>query len=84
VPVVRVPMLTGTDNINSGSVDYSKFGLLIDPSNIIVGWHRIVKTEQWRDPREGVTSLIISCRVDVKLAVPDMGVLVYNNNIVVS
>jgi hypothetical protein len=78
IPVVDVPMLSGTDTINSGSVNYANFAFLYDPQNLIVGWHRRVRVERWRDPREGVTSFLPSLRYDVKFAVPDFGVLAYN------
>ena len=78
IPVREVPMMSGTDTINSASVDYSKFAVLTNPQNIIVGFHRRVKVEKFRDPREGVTSFIVTCRADVKVANPEAVVLAYN------
>lgn len=78
VPMVQVPLLTGADTINSGAIDYGKFAFLIDPKNLIVGWHRKVKVERFRDPREGSTSFIITARVAFALSDPSSGVLLYN------
>jgi len=78
IPVKEVPMMSGTDTINGASVDYSKFAILVNPQNIIVGFHRRVKVEKFRDPREGATSIIVTCRADVKLADPEAIVLAYN------
>lgn len=78
IPVRGVPLMTGTDEINAASVDYSKFAILIDPQNLIVGFQRRVRVERFRDPREGATSIVISLRVDFKVALPDAAVLAYN------
>jgi HK97 family phage major capsid protein len=78
IPVVGVPMLSGTDQINGSNVDYSTFAILAHPQNIIFGFHRQVRIEQWRDPREGVTSFLPSVRFDVKIADPEGCVLAYN------
>jgi len=78
IPVKEVPMMSGTDTINAAAVDYNKFALLTHPQNIIIGFHRRVRIEKFRDPREGVTSFIVSCRADVKLADPGAVVLAYN------
>lgn len=78
IPVVDVPMMSGTDTINGANVDYSKFLILTHPKNIIFGFHRKVRIERWRDPREGVTSFLPSVRFDVKIADPEAVVLGYN------
>jgi len=78
IPVVDIPLLAGTDTINTGAVDYSKYAFLTHPQNIIVGWHRRIRVEKFRDPREGVTSFLPSLRVDVAMADPDFGVLAFN------
>lgn len=78
IPIVDIPMLSGTDLINTANIDYGKFMMLIHPQNIIAGWHRRVRVEQFRDPREGVTSFLPSLRFDVDVADPDFGVLAYN------
>lgn len=78
IPVREVPLMSGTDTINGASVDYSKFAILMDPQNLIVGFQRRVRVERWRDPRDGVTSFVISLRVDFKIAIPDYAVLAYN------
>lgn len=76
IKVVGVPLLSGTGTINTVSTDYTTFGWLIDPTNIIYGWHRRVRLERWRDPREGATSFIPSVRFDVKIADPNAAILV--------
>jgi HK97 family phage major capsid protein len=78
IPVVGVPMMSGTSTIGGSSVDYSKFAILIHPQNIIFGFHRQVRVERWRDPREGATSFLPSVRFDVKIANPEAAVLAYN------
>lgn len=44
--------------------------LLANPMNLYAGFHRAMKFETWRDPREGATSFIVTARVDAKIAVP--------------
>lgn len=43
--------------------------LLSNNANLYAGYHRAMKFETFRDPREGATSFIITCRVDPKVAV---------------
>ncbi|MEM4408592.1 MAG: phage major capsid protein, partial [Candidatus Caldarchaeum sp.] len=52
--------------------------LLIQPSNIYIGFHRRVQLERFRDPREGVTSFVVSTRTDVKIAVVDASAIAIN------
>jgi len=80
IPVVGVPMLSGQGSINSTAVYYDRFMILTHPKNIIFGFHRKIRVEQFRDPREGVTSFIPSVRFDVQFADPAAAVLVYNAN----
>jgi HK97 family phage major capsid protein len=47
----------------------SGFIQLIQPSNIYIGFNRKIKLERFRDPREGVTSFIVTVRGDVKIPV---------------
>ena len=77
IKTVEIPILTGTDFINNAAVDYDTFGLLADPKNFIVGWQRKIRIEKWRDPREGATSFVPSCRVDITLAEPNAMVFAY-------
>jgi HK97 family phage major capsid protein len=81
IPVRAVPLMSGTDTINSASVDYGKFVLLVDPQNLIAGFQRRIRVERYRDPREGVTSFVVTLRCDVKIADPEFGVLAYNVNL---
>ena len=75
IPVVPVPLLSGTGTVNSVTVNYDRFAILTHPKNIIFGWHRKVKVERFRDPREGATSFCVSLRYDAKYAIPDAVVL---------
>jgi HK97 family phage major capsid protein len=75
VPIVGVPLLSGIDDVNGSEVDYSTFAWLTDPKNTIFGWHRRVRIERFRDPREGATSFLPTVRFDVKHADPSYGVL---------
>lgn len=43
--------------------------LLTRNKNLYAGYHRGMKFETFRDPREGATSFLISCRVDAEIAV---------------
>jgi HK97 family phage major capsid protein len=52
--------------------------LLANHNNLYAGYHRAMKFETWRDPREGATSFIVTARVDAKVAVPT-AVAVANN-----
>jgi HK97 family phage major capsid protein len=78
IPIVEVPLLSGTSVINTATVDYGKFAILIHPSNIYVGFHRRVRIERWRDPREMCTYFIPSVRFAVMIADPAAAVLAYN------
>jgi HK97 family phage major capsid protein len=76
--VVGVPNLYGTDNINSSAFDYGKAGLFVDPTNIVLGFQRRIRFETFRDPREGAPSLIVTTRLDVKIADPNAAVYVHS------
>jgi len=78
IPVREVPVATGSDNVNTVSVNWERFALLVDPMNLIVGWHRRVRIEKWRDPREGATSFVVSARCDTKYGDPSAGVLAFD------
>lgn len=78
IPIIAVPNMSGTDTIDEAAIDYSKFIFLTDPQNVVVGWHRKVKIEKFRDPRDGATSILPSCRVDAKFADPDAASYAYD------
>ncbi len=52
--------------------------LLSNRNNLYAGFHRAMKFETWRDPREGATSFIVTARVDAEVAVPNATALAYN------
>jgi hypothetical protein len=61
--------------ITAGSPDTSSI-LLCARQNLYAGYHRHMKFETYRDPREGATSFIVTARVDAKIAVPTATVCV--------
>lgn len=63
--------------IASGAPDTSSI-LLTASQNLYAGFHRHMKFETWRDPREGATSFIVTARVDAKVAVPTATVTSYD------
>lgn len=78
IPIVPVPLMTGVSSIAGTTINYDNFAVLTHPQNLYVGWHRRIRVERWRDPREGATSFIPSLRVDAKYADPHFGVLASN------
>jgi HK97 family phage major capsid protein len=82
-------MLTGTGELRYQSikvVGVPSFGitankssiLLANRNNLYAGYHRNMKFETWRDPREGATSFIVTARVDAKVAVPEATAVAYD------
>jgi len=63
-----VPAPSFDAGITAGSPDTCTI-LLSSSQNLYAGYHRAMKFETFRDPREGATSFIITCRVDPKVAV---------------
>jgi hypothetical protein len=81
IPVKDVPLMGGTDTINSVAIDYGQYAFLTPPSNIVCGFQRKVRIEKWRDPREGATSFLPTVRFDVDWANPEASIMAYNINI---
>jgi HK97 family phage major capsid protein len=52
--------------------------LLAHRSNLYAGFHRAMKMETYRDPREGATSFVVTARVDAQVAVPEATVIAYD------
>lgn len=75
VPVVPIPLMTGVSTVDGAEINYDNFVILTHPLNLYVGWHRRIRVERWRDPRDGATSFLPSLRVDAKYADPSFGVL---------
>lgn len=75
IPVVSIPLMTGISTVAGAAIDYDDFVILTHPLNLYVGWHRRIRVERWRDPREGATSFLPTLRFDVKYADPSFGVL---------
>jgi hypothetical protein len=65
-----VPAPSFDAGIAAGSPDTCTI-LLSANSNLYAGYHRAMKFETFRDPREGATSFIITCRVDPEVAIID-------------
>lgn len=78
VPVVPIPLMTGVSSVAGSTINYDNFVILTHPLNLYVGWHRRIRVERWRDPRDGATSFLPSLRVDAKYADPAFGVLASN------
>lgn len=57
--------------------------LLTNHNNLYAGYHRAMKFETWRDPREGATSFIITARVDAKVAVPTATAIAYGVDVAI-
>lgn len=55
--------------------------LLSRDKNLYAGYHRGMKFETFRDPREGATSFILTCRTDAKVAVPNATVAATSVNV---
>lgn len=64
VPVVPTPLLSGTD---VGSQNFGRVAFCTDPKNIIFAWHRRIRIEKFRDPREGVWSFLPTVRFAAKV-----------------
>jgi len=70
VQIVGVPAFPVVNNTG-------KF-LLANTQNLYAGFHRAMRFETYRDPREGVTSFIITARVGAAVAVPEATVVAYD------
>jgi len=78
IPVVPIPLLTGVSTIAGAEIDYDNFAILTHPQNLYVGWHRRIRVERWRDPRDGATSFLPTLRFDTKYADPGFAVLAHD------
>jgi hypothetical protein len=75
IPVVPIPLMTGVSTIDGAEIDYDNFAILTHPLNLYIGWHRRIRVERWRDPRDGATSFLPTLRFDCKYADPSFGIL---------
>lgn len=75
IKIVGVPSILISSNLSKV--------LLANRNNLYAGYHRTMKFESWRDPREGATSFVITARVDAKIAVPAATVVGYNVDVAV-
>ena len=88
-------MLTGTNEIQyqgivikgiptlpitAGSPDTTQI-FLTNKNNLYAGFRRQLNIESFRDPREGATSFVISCRFDAKVANVDYTATATNVNV---
>jgi hypothetical protein len=62
IPIIGVPTLEADDETDASI-------LLTNRNNLYAGFHRAIRFETFRDPREGVTSYISTARVDAKVAI---------------
>lgn len=75
IPVVEVPSFSGTSTIDGTDIDYSTFAILTHPKNVTWAFHRDIRIEKFRDPREGTTSFLPTVRFDLGFSDPGLGVL---------
>lgn len=75
IPVVEVPSFSGASTVGGNAINYATFAILTHPKNIVWGFHRRVRVERWRDPREGTNMILPTVRFDVGYADPGFGVL---------
>lgn len=74
IEIIETPLLEGVQN----GYDYGKVAMLCHAKNVKVGFHRRIRVEKFRDPREGNTSFLPTVRYDVKWAQPEAVVLAEN------
>ena len=63
---LRVPMLSTAQNFTYAATPYTNgtFVMVTDVRNLIVGIHRDIKMESFREPRKRSTSYVLSMRMD--------------------
>jgi HK97 family phage major capsid protein len=66
--------------ITAGSPDTTQI-VLTNKNNLYAGFRRQLSIESFRDPREGSTSFIITCRFDAKVADVDASATATNVNV---
>ena len=76
IEIRPVPILA----ITAGSPDTS-FILLTHRQNLYAGIKRDIRMETYRDPREGVTSFIVTARVDAQIGVREATAIATNVNV---
>lgn len=69
--------MVGVPNLAIDGSDLSHIILGHGP-NFYAGYQRRMRFESFRDPREGVTSFLVTCRVDAKIAVPEAVAIAYD------
>ena len=72
-PVPTIPITAGTP-------DTAQI-FLTNKNNLYAGFRRQLNIESFRDPREGATSFVISCRFDAKVANVDFTATATNVNV---
>lgn len=77
IEIVSVP-LVGVDTTVTPNSSYI---LLTHPMNLIYGVHRDLRFESWRDPREGATSFIVTCRIAAAVSVVAATTIAINVNV---
>lgn len=78
IPIVPAP------SIDAGISNSEKTSMLLTHNdNLYAGYHRTMRFETWRDPREGATSFIVTARVDPKVALPKATVVTYNVDVTI-
>lgn len=62
IPIMASPLSSGAAEAGIGNIDYRKYAFICNLKNIAVGWQRKIRFEQYRDPREGGTSFLVTLR----------------------
>jgi hypothetical protein len=78
VKIVAAPSIDA--GIAAGSPDTCTI-ILTPANNLYGGWHRAMKFETFRDPREGATSFIVTCRVAPNIGVRNASVSATSVNV---
>jgi HK97 family phage major capsid protein len=68
IPVIEVPLLSGTDTWGATSHDFSTYAVLCNPKNLKIGFHRRVEVERYREPLSNATSFLPRVRYDARWA----------------
>lgn len=74
IALIGAPVLNG---VSTSSI------LLATDTNLYAGFHRNMRFETYRDGREGITSFLVTARVDAQVAVPEAAAVAYNVDVAV-
>jgi hypothetical protein len=61
IAIIPVPLIAIAEPDSTASI------ILTHRLNLYAGFHRAIKLETWRDPREGAMSIVVTARTDAKV-----------------